>query len=727
MPFPEQAIKADTTASPRAGRQNDGQDPGVGQTIIENTFPVALISQLAEHESWRKEVYRPIYYMHKWWARRLGSVFRALILASAFEAEQDLAQLLYRPIALPKLTVFDPFMGSGTAVGEALKLGCRTIGRDINPVSALMVQAALQPYAQEDVLATFAHLATTCGEKIRALYQCTLPDGNTADVLYYFWVKVVPCPCCEHTVELFKRRIFAQHAVPTKDSSAKALCPSCRTINDVRYDSRSECCHTCGTIYNPQLGVAAKAIITCPFCGHVFKLIDRLRTLHMPLGEQMYAKLVLHRDGHKEFFGVDATDQTLYHTAETMLPALRPYIPQAAIQPGHNTNQMLNYNYRHWHQMFNARQLVSLALLATEIARIEAPEIKLLFACLLSGVTEFNNMFASFKGIGTGAVRPLFSHHILKPELMPLEANVWGTAQSSGAFSTLFRSRILPALSYKRDPFELQITSDNGVIKSHKIFGLSSPVDRQVVSNYPAFATSDGVYLSTGDSAVTDLPDVSVDLVLTDPPFFDNVHYSELADFFYVWLRQILDPSEHGLQVTTRSPREVQSADVAAFAGSLTAVFAECHRVLKTTGRLVFTYHHSRMEGWTAVYKAVRASGFYIVRAHPVKAEMAVSVPVQRAKSPINFDLVLVCRKNHLGCQEIPSESALLQLSLEEAQETIRVLRSAHVNISLGDIWVILMGCILVRLYTFGDLAQELAILQHLESASLLLSKELGN
>jgi putative DNA methylase len=66
-------------------------------------------------------------------------------------------------------------------------------------------------------------------------------------------------------------------------------------------------------------------------------------------------------------------------------------------------------------------------------------------------------MFATFKGEGTGAVRHLFSHHILKPERMPIEANVWGTQKSSGSFSNLFKSRLLRAVDYRDAPFEIEL------------------------------------------------------------------------------------------------------------------------------------------------------------------------------------------------------------------------------------------------------------------------------
>ena len=63
----------------------------VGSHAIENGFPIGFVSQLAEHESWRKEVYRPIYYIHKWWARRLGSVLRSIIIARCIEKNGDRA------------------------------------------------------------------------------------------------------------------------------------------------------------------------------------------------------------------------------------------------------------------------------------------------------------------------------------------------------------------------------------------------------------------------------------------------------------------------------------------------------------------------------------------------------------------------------------------------------------------------------------------------------------
>ncbi|HEY2413550.1 MAG TPA: hypothetical protein VGI40_14975, partial [Pirellulaceae bacterium] len=85
--------------------------------IETDEFPFEFLSRLAERESWRKEVHRPIYHVHKWWAKRLGSVFRGVLLGCALPEHSDLQGEFYRKHDLNDQVVFDPFMGSGTTVG----------------------------------------------------------------------------------------------------------------------------------------------------------------------------------------------------------------------------------------------------------------------------------------------------------------------------------------------------------------------------------------------------------------------------------------------------------------------------------------------------------------------------------------------------------------------------------------------------------------------------------
>lgn len=696
---------------------------GAMRKAIEDGFPITAVSQLAERESWRKEIYRPIYYIHKWWARRLGSVFRAIILSSCAQEDEKIEELFYQDVQYPDVVVFDPFMGSGTTVGEALKIGCRPIGRDINPVSFGMVAAALQEYSRDEVKRVYRRLKESVADQILAFYKTRLPNGEQGDVLYYFWVKTVPCPYCGRQVELFRSRVFAQHAYPQKHPEAKAVCPQCGAINDVLYDARSTTCSDCATAYNPQAGPVTGAAVTCPSCHRSFKTIDAVRRSGIPPAHRLYAKMVLTPQGDKVYLPADEQDRESYRRAEEMLPELWSYVPHEEIMPGYNTDQVLNYNYTHWHQMFNDRQLVCISLLAREIQHIDDDRVRLLFAVLLSGTLEFNNMFCSFKGEGTGAVRHMFFHHILKPELTPIEANLWGTPKSSGAFSTLFRSRILRALDYKDHPFELRLIRTDRELRSDKVFGIGRPVKATLARSFREFSDQT-VYLSCGDSSRTDIADRSIDLVVTDPPFFDNVHYSQLADFFYVWLSVMLPGREEFGLPSTRAEGEVQDTDADDFTGKLTSVLRECHRVLKDPGLLVLTYHHSRIEGWTSVYRAIREAGFYITHTQPVKAEMAVSVPIQQSKSPVHFDLILICRKAESTLVDEQHDLSLLAC-LRETKSTVLDLRDGEIAVSLGDIKVMLMGSILSRLAGLNDLAEEVATILSLEDQVDALAEQI--
>jgi adenine-specific DNA methylase len=190
------------------------------------------------------------------------------------------------------------------------------------------------------------------------------------------------------------------------------------------------------------------------------------------------------------------------------------------------------------------------------------------------------------------------------------------------------------------------------------------------------------------------------------------VHYSQLADFFYYWLNQLLQIAPSS---TTRSTAEVQDTDASLFTTKLTSVFAECRRVLKDDGLFAFTYHHARHDGWTAVHRAIRHSGLVCVQSFPVKAEMAVSMVLQQAKSPIHLDLVLICRK----AQGVPVEKTdidPLPKAVSRSAEQASALTAANIAVSLSDAKVILMGQFLCEAHKMHCLDEEEAFLKKRES-----------
>ncbi|HAZ50071.1 MAG TPA: hypothetical protein DCZ55_37860 [Cyanobacteria bacterium UBA11371] len=663
------------------------------KAIEDENFPFEQLSLIAELESWRKEINRPIYYIHKWWARRLGSVFRAIILSTFAPQGSDILSLFYQPLNLNGAKVFDPFMGSGTTIGEAIKLGATAIGRDINPVAYFLVKNALIKKDRQQIVETFETIKKAVVTRIQSYYTTILDNGEPATVLYYFWVKYLPCPACNREVDLFSSYIFSKHAYPNKFPQAQVVCPECGNINAVHYASHSVTCTSCQFVFNPQVAAVKGQKATCNNCNHTFSIVKAVQKVGKPPAHRMYAKLVLLKDGSKQYLPINLYDQNLYEKALGELSIRSNAYPVVEIQPGYNTNQVLNYCYRYWHEMFNSRQLLSLSILAEEIKKIDNIELRDLFICLFSGTLEFNNTFASFKGEGTGAVRHMFSHHILKPERTPLEANLWGNPKSSGSFSTLFESRILKAIDYCSQPFEIKPVQKKGKVETQKVYGLSPAIDFEIADSFDKLSELKPIYLDCGDSAVTDIATESIDAVITDPPFFDNVRYSELADFFYVWQRYLAS-DKVACNETTRHPHEVQSEDVSIFTERLQRVFSECHRVLKPEGLMVFTYHHSKADGWQAILTALVQAGFAIVATHPIKSEMSVATPKSQAKEPIDIDAIVVCRKR----EKVELKDYITTALSEAGRNTVNQVQRFNVyqrRLSRNDVLVVYMAQLL--------------------------------
>jgi len=656
-------------------------------TALECDFPLVEISQLAEQESWRKEINRPIYHIHKWWATRLGSVFRGIALGALSQPGTDIWAQFYQMHNLTGKVVLDPFMGSGTTLGEAVKLGAKAIGCDINPVSTFLVRQAFTSVPEAQLHAAFKCLERNVAPQIRKYYQTRDPNtGDWIPVLYYFWVKTVTTPKGE-VIPLFSRYVFSQDAYPKKKPGAQLICPECWGVVEGRFDATDMHCPQCGHQFNPQQGPATGQYVTDKH-GQRYKIKELLPGDGAPPVHRMYAIMALRADGAKVYLPVSAEDLALYEDACFRLANEVLPLPEMMVRPGHNTDQARGYNYTHWRDFFNARQLLCLGLLLREILKIENQAVQEQMLCLFSSTLEFNSLFCSFKGEGTGAVRHMFSHHILKPERAPLENSVWGTEKSSGTFSTLFESRLLRAKRYLDEPFEIAF--------KHDLFGRQSgtcktvashPIHTCHVETWADFERTDhGLLILNGDSSRLPVPTGTVDAVVTDPPYFDFVHYSELSDFFFAWLSPVLRERYPWMARDNSSDQgEVQHKDPRIFSRQLAAVLTEACRVLKEDGVVAFSFHHSRAEGWAAIYEAVNTAGLAVVAAHPVHAELRAASPKAAAKDPISFDAILVCRKKVFAASPSPAVRDILR----EVDTLSARLQTAGLPLSAGDRFVI--------------------------------------
>ena len=110
--------------------------------MIERSFDIPFVANLALREKQIQQNYRPIIGVHKWFARRPGTLFRALLLAEF--AKAPLREAFYQGHSFKHLSVLDPFMGGGTTLLEANRLGCAVTGFDINPMAYWIVREEIE-------------------------------------------------------------------------------------------------------------------------------------------------------------------------------------------------------------------------------------------------------------------------------------------------------------------------------------------------------------------------------------------------------------------------------------------------------------------------------------------------------------------------------------------------------------------------------------------------------
>jgi adenine-specific DNA methylase len=158
-------------------------------------------------------------------------------------------------------------------------------------------------------------------------------------------------------------------------------------------------------------------------------------------------------------------------------------------------------------------------------------------------------------------------------------------------------------------------------------------------------------YLRQGSSASLDLADDSVDFVVTDPPYYDSVEYGDLSAFFRVWLRQLAGNGEDENIVWdykiphfggTKNNTSRRSQAYEHYLELMVGIFAECHRVLrKDHGRLVFTFHHWKADGWAALTIALGRAGFMLINRYVVHSENPISVHINKLRA-LTDDAILV-------------------------------------------------------------------------------------
>jgi adenine-specific DNA methylase len=524
---------------------------------IEHDFPIEQLNPLAQREA-EPAASRPYEQLHKWWARRLGCVFRTMILASLIPEEEwrrldeevqradiDVWTALYyreHPKANPLIekylkdkVVLDPFMGGGTTIVEALRLGCKVIGVDVNPVAWFVVKKSIEPVDLEALDTAFERLKEEVAPDILKYYRtpCPFPlsspsnfgrgeggqggevRAHLADVMYVFWVKKVQCTNCGRNT-----RLFSSFRLATKKGKDIVVCPHCYWVGEVKAGTRSVVCPDCGQEFHPRKGWASEGKFTCEHCGHVDQTVEWVRrTGRAPEYEMFALEYWCSRHG-RGYKGVEDFDKELYRKAchefekeKASLPLPEGDIPAE----GRSDPRPISFGMTRWTDLFNPRQLLCLGRLIKAVQQIDGEKIREIMVLTVSEATAANCLLARYKGSSTQLI-PLFSVKAYWVPNQPLENNVWGTAYGSRAFKGTYE-KVRKGLDWLQSPWERVL--------------LNTGEQAKVAANDSAFAepsASFNKFLEKGQAFLTTrsaedlsfIPSRSVDAVITDPPYYSN-------------------------------------------------------------------------------------------------------------------------------------------------------------------------------------------------------------
>lgn len=662
--------------------------------------------------------------LHVWWARRPLTASRAAVLASVLPADFDRAtferllgfgqpgemlvltrQMMDSGVQVPGgfnaprafnntlpepmldaahnaarglwgdlPVVIDPMAGGGSIPLESARLGFPTIANEYNPVACTVLEATVDyPFRFGPELADKARKwARTWEEQVAARLKPFFPPQPVAKVHAYIYARTVPCPDTGASTPLVPDWHLSKPksgtpivANPVVDLERKAWRVEIREVG-----------RSAGQLSTPPRptyvnGKAQSIFTRTVIDGEYIKAM----AAQGKLGSELYA-VVLKGPRGLEYRPAEQADRDAIAAAERELARLRPgwerdnIIPTERVPPGEKTPEALRKGITSWADMFSPRQLLAMGVLVEELRTLrpsildaegeEAGQaIEHLLAFVLDKLANYNASLSFWHPL-RGTMANVFDRHDFA--FKPCHAEMALTGAGTG----------------------LDWAIDSVVEPWGKL------------SELPRSAACRGAVVSLGSA--TGLPTIetgTITAVVVDPPYADNVQYSELADFFYVWLKRTQGHrrpewfatylSENSQEAVVNAVRHIEAFDpdtryptgtkkaaktvAEAFYRSLMVQsFAESARVLRDDGVLTVMFTHKAQSAWESLFSALVEAGFVITATWPVKTE-AQTLNIA-GKASAESTVILVARKR--------PPSARIAYFDEEFQQRIReVARSS--------------------------------------------------
>ena len=666
----------------------------------------------------------PIYYLHVWWARRPLVASRAAVLASLLPADADRKTFMHMlgihgdPVAAKKAidkarrtgiridnpygydrafqhcpsekeefwlleetqklgidqpTILDPTAGGGSIPFEALRLGCKSLANDINPV-AVLVQKATYEWPTKfgrAVLDEYQRLVPVFCQRLEERLSAYFPQIKAPEELdcTYLWARTIHCPYCAGKVPLSPNwklapdgtgvRILPQLGAGSGDGSRH-----CRFEIVASAKEQSE-----GTVKGGDA--------TCPYpdCGRVIDG-DNVKQQAQAggMGEQLFAVVFKRRlaaaytktgkpkkdKWERAYRAPRPEDDNSTQIAAALTEKLPEWealdlVPNEAIPEGNKTDEPIRYGINAWRNLFSPRQLLCHGTSAEIFRELLTEE-----SAKPEGLSAIKRAALAYIAL---AMDKLLNYNSRMSVWMPTRevvANTFNRHDFAFCWSHAEMASLIIGLGY--DWAFGQVAKCIG-----ELIDLIDPGSTHATDAGPLFAatavattsTPVPLHISCGSGvSLSHISTASVDAVVMDPPYYDNVMYAELSDFFYVWLKRtagLLYPELFLTPLTNKEDEAVanpalhkgkKGAKVLAgmdYQHKMAEIFAECRRVLKDDGVMTLIFTHKATGAWDALTKGLIDAGFMITASWPINTEAEGSLHI-KDKAAANSTIFLVCR-----------------------------------------------------------------------------------